>query len=131
VIGVGGLTAAGALDADLRGPKQGAENAKIDSSAREFESLLLSSWLQEAYQSFGSVPGTDEDQDLDSGKEQFQSIAMQSLGSSMAAAGGIGIARMISEHLHRNLNPAETGSDGSAPSGRTSIFRQKGGYRLK
>lgn len=76
------------------------ENSKIEKSAKDFESILLGSWLQQAEQSFGSVPGGDGD-DEDSGKEQFQGLAMQSLGTSMTAAGGIGIAKMISKQLHK------------------------------
>jgi Rod binding domain-containing protein len=77
------------------------QNAKIEKSAKDFESILLSNWLQQAEQSFASVPGGDEDEDGDSGKEQFQGMAMQSLGASMTAAGGIGIAKMISTQLHK------------------------------
>jgi Rod binding domain-containing protein len=47
------------------------------------------------------VPGGDGDDDEDSGKEQFQGFAMQSLGTSMTASGGIGIAKMISKQLHK------------------------------
>jgi Rod binding domain-containing protein len=78
-----------------------AQNAKIEKSAKDFESILLSNWLQQAEQSFASVPGGDEEDDGDSGKEQFQGMAMQSLGASMTAAGGIGIAKMISAQLHK------------------------------
>jgi Rod binding domain-containing protein len=77
------------------------ENSKIEKSAKDFESILLGSWLQQAEQSFGSVPGGDGDDDEDTGKEQFQGIAMQSLGTSMTASGGIGIAKMISTQLHK------------------------------
>ena len=83
-----------------RATSPAAENAKIEKSAKDFESILLGSWLQQAEQSFGSLPGGD-DEDADSGKEQFQSMAMQSLGASMTAAGGIGIAKMISKQLHK------------------------------
>ena len=76
-------------------------NTKIEKSANDFESILLGSWLQQAEQSFGSLPGGDDDDDADVGKEQFQGIAMQSLGSSMTAAGGIGIAKMIAKQLHK------------------------------
>lgn len=77
------------------------ENTKIEKSAKDFESILLGTWLQQAEQSFGSLPGGDDDDDADSGKDQFQGMAMQSLGASMTAAGGIGIAKMISKQLHR------------------------------
>lgn len=77
------------------------ENSKIEKSAKDFESILLGSWLQQAEQSFGSVPGGDDDDSADPGKDQFQGIAMQSLGTSMTASGGIGIAKMISKQLHK------------------------------
>jgi Rod binding domain-containing protein len=56
--------------------------------------------LQQAEKSFGSLPGAD-DEDEDSGKDQYMSIAMQSLGASMTNSGGIGIAKMISKSLHK------------------------------
>jgi Rod binding domain-containing protein len=77
------------------------ENSKIEKSAKDFESILLGSWLQQAEQSFGSLPGGDDDDDADAGKEQFQGMAMQQLGNSMTAAGGIGIAKMIAKQLHK------------------------------
>jgi Rod binding domain-containing protein len=83
-----------------RASSTGTENAKIEKSAKDFESILLGNWLQQAEQSFASLPGGD-DEGADSGKEQFQSMAMQSLGTSMTAAGGIGIAKMISKQLHK------------------------------
>lgn len=76
------------------------EDAKIEKAGKDFESILLGSWLQKAEKSFASVPGGDEDEDADPGKDQFQSMAMQSLAGSLTASGGIGIAKMITEHLH-------------------------------
>ena len=75
-------------------------DAKIEKSSRDFESILLGSWLQGAEQSFGTVPGGDGEDDEDTGKEQFQGIATQALAGSLAASGGIGIAAMISKSLH-------------------------------
>ncbi len=84
----------------LRSPASaGTEDRKIEKSAKDFESILLGSWLQQAEQSFGSLPGGDDE---DSGKDQFQGMAMQQLGTSMTAAGGIGIAKMISTQLHKS-----------------------------
>jgi len=60
---------------------------------------LLGSWLQQAEQSFAKVPGGDGEDEDDSGKDQFQGIAMQALAGSLTASGGIGIARMITKHL--------------------------------
>jgi len=81
-----------------RASSSATENTKIEKSAKDFESILLGSWLQQAEQSFGSLPGGDDE---DSGKDQYQGMAMQSLGTSMTAAGGIGIAKMISKQLHK------------------------------
>src|SRR5271168_5257415 len=89
-------------DKVLRHPAGAAtESNKIEKSAKDFEAILLSSWLQQAEQSFGSVPGGDDDDDADPAKDQLQGIAMQSLGNAMTAAGGIGIARMIATQLHK------------------------------
>jgi Rod binding domain-containing protein len=90
------------------------ENGKIDKSARDFESILLGSWLQQAEQSFAAVPGGDGEDDADAGKDQYQGIAMQSLGEAMTAAGGIGIARMIATQLHKS----EDHSASPAPKGK-------------
>ncbi len=85
----------------LGGPTQGAkEDAKIQKAGTDFESILLGSWLQKAEQSFATVPGGDEDEDDDGGKDQFQGMAMQSLAGSLTASGGIGIAKMITTSLH-------------------------------
>jgi Rod binding domain-containing protein len=94
------------------------ENSKIEKSAKDFESILLGSWLQQAEESFASLPGADDDGDADAGKEQFQGIAMQSLGNSMTAAGGIGIAKMISRQLH-NAADLQGGVSTRTPPGST------------
>ncbi|WP_263372889.1 hypothetical protein [Granulicella aggregans] len=80
----------------------GTEDAKIDKAGHDFESILLGSWLSQAEQSFAKVPGGDgQDEDDDSGKDQFQGIAMQALAGSLTASGGIGIAKMITANLHK------------------------------
>jgi Rod binding domain-containing protein len=96
---IGPLASSGSL-VIRQAASQATENSKIEKSAKDFESILLGSWLQQAEQSFGSVPGGDDD-DADAGKDQFQGMAMQSLGTSMTASGGIGIAKMISKQLHK------------------------------
>ena len=91
------------------------ENSKIEKSAKDFESILLGSWLQQAEQSFGTLPGGDDDGDADAGKEQFAGMAMQSLGNSMTAAGGIGIAKMISSQLHKAADLQGAAATRNAP----------------
>lgn len=97
-------------------PSAGAANSasddkKIDKSSKEFESLLLSTWLEKAYDSFGSVPGSEDDEELNSGKEQYNSMGMQSLAQTLTESGGIGIATMIAKHLHRQ---SDTGAAAQA-----------------
>lgn len=75
------------------------EDTKIAKAGKDFESILLGSWLQQAEQSFAKVPGGDGEDEEDAGKDQFQGIAMQALAGSLTASGGIGIARMITKHL--------------------------------
>jgi Rod binding domain-containing protein len=91
------------------------DNSKIEKSAKDFESILLGSWLQQAEQSFGSLPGPDDDDDADVGKEQFQGLAMQSLGTSMTAAGGIGIAKMLAQQLRKAADSQEGATTKSLP----------------
>ncbi len=76
------------------------DNAKILKAGHDFESILLGSWLQGAESTFAAAPGgASDDDDEDGTHDQFTGMAMQHLASSMVDAGGIGIARMIAEHL--------------------------------
>lgn len=93
---------------DLRGTQaaeklkntDSSNSAKIQRSAREFEAVLLSHWLEQAERSFASVPGSDQDPDQDPGKDQFHAIAMQAVGGALTGGhGGLGIAAMVAKHL--------------------------------
>ena len=75
------------------------EDTKMAKAGKDFESILLGNWLQQAEQSFATVPGGDGQGDDDSSKDQFQGIAMQALAGSLTASGGIGIAKMITDSL--------------------------------
>lgn len=98
------------------------QDAKMVKAGKDFESILLGSWLQQAEQSFATVPGGDGQGDDDGGKDQFQGIAMQALAGSLTASGGIGIARMITDSLRSRQEkppgtvPASTPSPGASPS---------------
>lgn len=83
----------------LNSTKASPDDAKIEKGAKQFEAMLLSSWLQQAEQSFATVPGADEDEDSP-GKDQMMSLGVQSLADSLAASGGIGIAKMIAKAMH-------------------------------
>ena len=73
------------------------DSAKIQKAGRDFESSLLGSWLQGAEDSFASVPGASSEED--GGSEQLKGIAVQQLAVSLAGSGGIGLGKMITEHL--------------------------------
>jgi Rod binding domain-containing protein len=81
-------------------------DAKIDKSAQEFESMLLSTWLQQAESSMATVPGAEDDEDAGS-REQMMSLGVQSLSTSLAASGGIGIGKMIAKALHASAAKTE------------------------
>jgi Rod binding domain-containing protein len=95
------LSAAQSGSATKLAQQLGAEtdSQKIDRSAKQFETILLASWLQQAEKSFATVPGGDEDEDSDPGKGQFQGYAMQAVATALTNAGGIGIAPMLSKAL--------------------------------
>lgn len=78
---------------------QAQDPKKIDKAARNFESLLVGHWLEQAEKTFATVPGTDPDQKDDSSRDQFLSIACQSLAQGLSRGGGFGIAAMISKRL--------------------------------
>jgi Rod binding domain-containing protein len=73
--------------------------AKIDKGAKEFEAVLVGSWLEQAEQSFATVPGADEDEQ-DVGRGSMMSLGVQTLATSMAATGGIGIGKMVAKAMH-------------------------------
>ena len=78
----------------------GEEKKKVEKTAKDFEAVLLSHWLDQAEKSFATVPGSNPDEDNDPGREQFSGLAMQSLGAAMSGGrGGLGIASMVIKHL--------------------------------
>lgn len=98
--------------AELQSPGAMNGDGKIEKSAQEFESMLLSTWLQQAETSMATVPGAEDDEDA-AGRDQMMSLGVHSLATSMAASGGIGIAKMIAKALHATADKAAgvTGKD--------------------
>jgi Rod binding domain-containing protein len=96
----------------LRSQPASREDAKIEKGAKDFEAMLLTTWMQQAEKSIATVPGAEDDEDA-AGREQMMSLGVQSVATSLAANGGIGIARMIAKAMHsvaekadaRALNP--------------------------
>ena len=104
-------TPTGQTSAKASSRQSDADNGKIDKSSKEFETLLLTSWFQKAYESFGALPSNDSSEDLGSGGEQFQAIAMQGLASAVVSAGGIGVAKMMAESLRKSDHAKTAASD--------------------
>ena len=48
------------------------DSSKIEKGAKEFEAMLLTTWLQQAEQSIATVPGAEDDEDA-AGREQMMS----------------------------------------------------------
>jgi Rod binding domain-containing protein len=86
--------------------------SKIEKSAYEFEALLVGKWLEQAQQSFATIPGGEEDKDADPGHDQLQSISIQALASSISKNGGLGIAKMILKSIHASDSPVPVESKG-------------------
>jgi Rod binding domain-containing protein len=90
------------------------ERSQIDKSATDFESILLGQLLESAHRAFATVPGSDPNKDSDPGADNFRSIGMQTLATSIAQSGGIGIGSMLVKYLSRTASPAGSESDSAA-----------------
>jgi Rod binding domain-containing protein len=95
----------------LNSAKSVDEDAKIEKGSKQFEAMLLSSWLQKAEESFATVPGADDDDEDASGREQMMSLGVQSLADSMAASGGIGIGAMIAKAMRSTADRTAAKTD--------------------
>lgn len=83
-------------------------DSRIRKAGKDFESILLGNWLQQAEQSFATVPGGEGNDDDDGSRDQFQAIAMQALAGSLTASGGIGIAQMVTKNLRSQEGNSST-----------------------
>ena len=85
---------------------------KVERAAREFESILLTQWLEQAHSAFAGVPGGDDEEGDEGGAGQLRSLGMQALATGVSKAGGLGIARMILHQLQKQgqLNTSEPAS---------------------
>jgi Rod binding domain-containing protein len=103
-------------------PKGPTDAAKIDKGAKEFEAVLVGSWLQQAEQSFATVPGADDGQDV--GRDSMMSLGVQTLATSMAASGGIGIGKMVAKAMHAAADKADgqTPDSAASPAGQAAAL---------
>lgn len=87
---------------------------KVHQASQDFESVLLGQWLQEAEDSFGSVPGSDGDADT----SQMKNFAMQHLAREITKSGGIGISKIVEGALTRAGGLSQAAQDTTAESGK-------------
>lgn len=76
---------------------------KVTKAAREFEAVLLNALLGPLEHTFSSLPGKENEVESDN----YHSLGMQTLATSLAAKGGLGIADLIIKSL---LRQAEGGA---------------------
>ena len=110
----------------LHGPS---DASRIEKGSKQFETMLLSSWLQQAEKSFATAPGADGDDDQDqAGRDQIMGLGVQSLAQALEASGGIGIAKMIAKAMTAQAEKAESAAaapekaDSGQNSGRNLSF---------
>jgi Rod binding domain-containing protein len=101
----------------LRFQQTSKDDSKIEKGAKEFEAMLLTTWLQQAEQSLATVPGAEDDED-EAGREQMISLGVQSVATSLAATGGIGIGKMIAQAMHSMADKVNVEADEPAASAR-------------
>jgi len=86
----------------MKSPASANDDKKIEKGAKE--AILVGSWLQQAEQSFATLPGAEDSQDP--GRDSMMSLGVQTLSTSMAASGGIGIAKMVAKAMHAAADKA-------------------------
>jgi Rod binding domain-containing protein len=91
------------------------DHARIEKGAKEFEAMLLGTWLQQAEQSFATIPGASDDGDTDATRDQMMSLGTQTLARAMVSAGGIGIAKMVASAMESEADHAQASAKASQP----------------
>jgi len=81
---------------------------RVTHAARQFEAVLLNSLLGSLEHSFSALPGKKPDSIADN----YHSMGMQALASTLAARGGMGIANMIVHNLLRTKGQGPASSAG-------------------
>ena len=75
-------------------PASGGKEEKIRKYAQEFEASLLSNLYKDMEHSLGELPG-----DEDPGAGTFTDMGVHALATGIVAGGGIGIAKLLIQHL--------------------------------
>ncbi|MGD0570053.1 MAG: hypothetical protein ABSA78_16750 [Candidatus Sulfotelmatobacter sp.] len=88
------ISAASAADAMLL-PTAPPALGRGGKAAREFEAQLIGTVLESLEKTFATLPG----EDTMAGQDDYNYLGTEALATGLAADGGFGIARLISEHL--------------------------------
>jgi Rod binding domain-containing protein len=106
------LSSAGASAASALPPLGTPALGKGAKAAREFEAQLIGSVLESLEKTFAAIPG----EDTMAGADNYNYMGTQALASVMAAGGGFGIAKLISEHFGgTKVSPVGTAPSGLKP----------------
>jgi Rod binding domain-containing protein len=95
------------LGVDVRPPLTVPALGKGQKAAREFEAQLIGTVLESLEKTFADLPG----QGPMAGQDDYNYMGTQALASALAAGGGFGIAKMITQHMeisqqaHQGLGP--------------------------
>ena len=95
-----------------------AREHRIAKAARDFEAVLLNTFLGPIEKTFASLPGKEPDAVSDN----YQSLGMQAITSSIAAQGGLGFAAMIAGSLSRR-DGTPSGAQEKSPARGASLAR--------
>ncbi len=88
---------------------------KIASVAKQFEALMIGQMLKSAREASGGGWLTDEDDQEDTTGSLVMEMAEQGFSQALAARGGLGLAKMVTQNLERG-EPKTPNSDSDSPS---------------
>lgn len=94
-----------------------APSPKLVKAAQEFEAILLSSWLEKLQSSFAGP-----DDGSDAAHDTIASMGTQAIASALAAHGGIGVAKLLVQHLSK---ARQAGEPATAQAGKTELSATK------
>jgi len=106
-------------DAFASASKKADSPEKIAGVAKQFEALMIGQMLKSAREASGGGWLTDEDEQDDTTGSLVMEMAEEGFSQALAARGGLGIAKMVSQNLERG--EAKTpNSDSDSPSPRAT-----------
>ena len=88
-------------------PLKPAADAKLQRAAGEFESMLLSNLWKSMKSTFASEDSEDSEdsESTDPARDSFDQMGIDAMSSAVGKAGGLGLGRLILQHLAPKLPP--------------------------